>query len=80
MFGNVRLVVGGLVLAGSAFLMVLGLVLGLVCLFVSAPLDDYVCPASLAALAFGQGTFLYGWMLNTRGFDSRKARGHVSEI
>jgi hypothetical protein len=79
LFGNLRLVAGGLVLTGAAFLMVLGLVLGLVCLFASSPLDDYLCSASLAALALGQGGFLYGWVLNTRGIDSRNARRHPSE-
>ena len=72
MLGNLRLVVGGLVLAGSAVLMALGPVLGVVCLFASSPLDEYVCPVALAAFALGQGTFLYGWVLNTRGIDGRR--------
>lgn len=74
-FRNLQLVVGGLLLAGSVALIVLGLVGGVVCLFASSPLDDYVCPASLAALALGQGTFLSGWVLNTRGIDGETPAG-----
>jgi hypothetical protein len=65
-FGTLRLVVGGLMLAGAAGLLLLGLVSGVACLFASSSLNDYLCPASLATLAFGQGAFLYGWVLTVR--------------